>query len=51
MKVHTMFVIRKRKMEVNDVSVRVPSKGNPGAKPRAEAIADILQAIKKHRAS
>jgi len=47
MKVHTMFVIRKREMEVNDFSVRVPSKGNLGAKP----ITDILQAIKKHRAS
>ena len=48
---HTMLVIRKREMEVNDDSVRVPSKGNLGATPRAEAIADILQAIKKHRAS
>ena len=45
MKVHTMFVIGKRDMEANAVSVRVHGKGNLGAKPRAEAIAEILQAI------
>jgi threonyl-tRNA synthetase len=51
MKVHTMFVIAKLDMEANAVSVRVHGKDNLGAKPRAEAIADILQAIKKRRAS
>jgi threonyl-tRNA synthetase len=49
MKVHTMFVIGKRDMEANAVSVRVHGKGNLGAKPRAEAIADILAAIKERR--
>jgi threonyl-tRNA synthetase len=50
MKVHTMFVIGKRDMEANAVSVRVHGKGNLGAKPRAEAIAEILQAIRDRRA-
>jgi threonyl-tRNA synthetase len=49
MKVHTMFVIGKRDMEANAVSVRVHGKGNLGARPRAEAIADILAAIKERR--
>jgi threonyl-tRNA synthetase len=49
MKVHTMFVIGKRDMEANAVSVRVHGKGNLGAKPRVEAIADILAAIKERR--
>ena len=43
MKVHTMFVIGKRDMEANAVSVRVHGKGNLGAKPRAEAIAEHLE--------
>jgi threonyl-tRNA synthetase len=47
MKVHTMFVIGKRDMEANAVSVRVHGKGNLGAKPRAEAIAEILLSIKE----
>jgi threonyl-tRNA synthetase len=47
MKVHTMFVIGKRDMEAGAVSVRVHGKGNLGAKPRAEAIAEILRSIKK----
>ncbi len=50
MKVHTMLVIGKRDMEANAVSVRVHGKGNLGAKPRAEAIADILSSIKERRA-
>ena len=50
MKVHTMFVIGKRDMDADAVSVRVHGKGNLGAKPRAEAIADILAAIKERRA-
>jgi threonyl-tRNA synthetase len=49
MKVHTMFVIGKRDMEANAVSIRVHGKGNLGAKPRAEAVAEILQAIKERR--
>jgi threonyl-tRNA synthetase len=50
MKVHTMFVIGKRDMEAEAVSVRVHGKGNLGAKPRAEAIADILSSIKERGA-
>jgi threonyl-tRNA synthetase len=50
MKVHTMFVIGKRDMEANAVSVRVHGKGNLGAKPRTEAIAEILLSIKERRA-
>ncbi|HJT44976.1 MAG TPA: threonine--tRNA ligase, partial [Chthoniobacterales bacterium] len=49
MKVHTMLVIGRRDMEANAVSVRVHGKGNLGAKPRAEAIGEILQAIKERR--
>jgi threonyl-tRNA synthetase len=47
MKVHTMFVIGKRDMDADAVSVRVHGKGNLGAKPRAEAIAKILLSIKR----
>lgn len=50
MKVHTMFVIGKRDLEADAVSVRVHGKGNLGAKSRHEAIAEILQAIKERRA-
>src|SRR5512133_1329076 len=51
MKVHTMFVIGKRDMEADAVSVRVHGKGNLGAKPRAEAIAELLVSIKERRAT
>jgi threonyl-tRNA synthetase len=50
MKVHTMFVIGKRDMEANAVSVRVHGKGNLGAKPRTDAIAEILLSIKERQA-
>jgi len=49
-KVHTMFVIGKRDMEADAVSVRVHGKGNLGAKPKREVVADILVAIKERRA-
>jgi threonyl-tRNA synthetase len=49
MKVHTMFVIGKRDLEADAVSVRVHSKGNLGTKPRAEAITGILRSIKERR--
>jgi threonyl-tRNA synthetase len=42
-----MFVIGKRDMDADAVSVRVHGKGNLGAKPRNEAIAEILKSIKK----
>jgi threonyl-tRNA synthetase len=49
MKVHTMFVIGKRDMDADAVSVRVHGKGNLGPKKKAEAITEILQAIKERR--
>ncbi len=48
-KVHTMLVIGNRDMEAGNVSVRLHGKGNVGAKPKGEVIADILQAIKERR--
>ena len=50
MKVHTMLVLGRRDLEAGNVSVRVHGKGNLGAKPRAEVIADILASIKERRA-
>jgi threonyl-tRNA synthetase/REP element-mobilizing transposase RayT len=50
MKVHTMLVLGHRDLEAGNVSVRVHGKGNLGAKPRAEVIADILASIKGRRA-
>jgi threonyl-tRNA synthetase len=49
-KVHTMLVIGGRDMEAGNVSVRIHGKGNIGAKPKADVIADILAAIKERRA-
>ena len=49
MKVHTMFVIGKRDMDADAVSVRIHGKGNLGAKPRNEAIGDIVQSIRERR--
>ena len=49
MKVHTMFVIGKRDMDADAVSVRIHGKGNLGARPRNEVIADILLSIKERR--
>ena len=49
MKVHTMFVIGIRDLEASAVSVRVHGKGNLGAKPRADAISEILLSIKERR--
>jgi threonyl-tRNA synthetase len=49
-KVHTMLVIGGRDMEAGAVSVRLHGKGNLGAKPKSEVVADILQSIKERRA-
>ncbi|HEV2995299.1 MAG TPA: His/Gly/Thr/Pro-type tRNA ligase C-terminal domain-containing protein, partial [Chthoniobacterales bacterium] len=46
MKVHTMFVIGKRDLEADAVSVRVHGKGNLGAKPRGEVLGDVFAAIR-----
>jgi threonyl-tRNA synthetase len=49
-RVHTMLVVGGRDVQAGAVSVRVHGKGSLGARPRAEAVADILQAIKERRA-
>jgi threonyl-tRNA synthetase len=49
-KVHTMLVIGGRDLEASNVSVRLHGKGNIGAKPKGEVVADILAAIKERRA-
>jgi threonyl-tRNA synthetase len=48
-KVHTMLVIGRRDLEAGAASVRVHGKGNLGAKPRGEVVADIFAAIKERR--
>jgi threonyl-tRNA synthetase/REP element-mobilizing transposase RayT len=49
-KVHTMLVVGPRDMQAGAVSVRLHGKGNVGAKPKAEVIAEILAAIRERRA-
>jgi threonyl-tRNA synthetase len=49
-RVHTMLVVGPRDLEAGNVSVRIHGKGNQGAKPRAESIAEILSAIRERRA-
>src|SRR5438309_1688037 len=49
MKVHTMFVIGKRDMEADAISVRVHGKGSLGPKPRRDVTADILASINERR--
>ncbi len=48
-KVHTMLVIGRRDLEAGAVSVRVHGKGNLGARPRNEVVADILETIRERR--
>ena len=50
MKVHTMFVIGKRDVEADAISVRVHGKGNLGARPRGKVISDLLRAIQTRAA-
>jgi threonyl-tRNA synthetase len=49
-KVHTMLVVGARDMESGNVSVRLHGKGNQGAKPKEEAVAEILKGIKERKA-
>jgi threonyl-tRNA synthetase len=49
-KVHTMLVLGRRDLEAGAVSVRVHGKGNLGARPRAEVIADLIDAMETRRA-
>ena len=44
-----MFVIGKRDMEPNAISVRVHGKGNLGPKPQRVVTADILASINERR--
>ena len=48
-KVHTMLVIGGRDLDAGNVSVRLHGKGNVGAKPKGEVVADVLAAIKERR--
>jgi threonyl-tRNA synthetase len=48
-KVHTMLVIGPRDMDSGNVSVRLHGKGNQGARPQTQVIAEILQTIKERR--
>ena len=50
MKVDTMFVIGKRDLETSADSVRVHGKGNLGARPRGEAVSEVLEAIRLRQA-
>jgi len=45
-----MLVIGPRDLEAGNVSVRLQGKGNVGAKPKREVVADILAAIRERRA-
>jgi len=44
-----MLVIGKRDVEAGAVSLRVHGKGNLGAKPKAEAVAEILASVRQRR--
>ena len=46
-KVHTMLVIGGRDLDAGNVSVRLHGKGNLGAKPKAEVVAEILRTIRE----
>jgi len=48
-KVHTMLVIGKRDIDAGMVSLRVHGRGNLGARPRDEAVAGILAAVRDRR--
>jgi len=48
-KVHTMLVIGPRDLQAGAVSIRVHGKGSVGVKPRAEAVADLLAAVRERR--
>jgi threonyl-tRNA synthetase len=45
-----MFILGQRETEAVAIAVRQHGKGDQGAKPRAEVIADILQKIKTRAA-
>jgi threonyl-tRNA synthetase len=45
-----MLVVGQRDLEAGVVSVRLHGKGNVGAKPRGEVVADLLASIRERRA-
>ncbi|MCD6340122.1 MAG: threonine--tRNA ligase, partial [Verrucomicrobia bacterium] len=45
-KVHTMWIVGGREQAAGTVAVRVHGKGNVGAKPRTEAVAELLEKIR-----
>lgn len=44
---HTILVVGAREQETDAVALRIHGKGPQGVKPRAQAIADLLQAIRE----
>ena len=51
MKVHHMPVIGPRDLEAGNISVRIHGQGNLGAKPRAEVVNAVLEAIRTRSAN
>ena len=48
-RVHHILVVGQREQDANAVAVRIHGKGQQGVKPRTEAVADILAAIRERR--
>ncbi len=48
-KVHTMLVVGPRDFQAGAVSIRLHGKGSVGTKPKAEAVQEILAAIRERR--
>jgi threonyl-tRNA synthetase len=46
-KVHTMLILGQKEQDAGGVAMRVHGKGDQGVRPRAEAIAQILQSIRE----
>ena len=48
-RVHTMLVIGPRDMESGNVSVRLHGKGNLGARPKDEVLAEIFESVRERK--
>ncbi len=48
-RVHTMLIVGQKEQDAGAIALRVHGKGNQGAKPRADAIGQILLAIRERR--
>ena len=48
-KVHTMFIVGQKEQDAGAVAVRVHGKGDLGAKPKADAIAQIVEDIRARK--